>query len=79
MPASPQLLDGQSWLSSTVPWVLSGDIYNINELTGLDIDSLGKTLENTLQGPVSLLNRMRLACMPLTKEGNALACTKTGM
>lgn len=43
-----------------------------------DIDSLGKTLESTLDGPVSLLNRMRLACMPLTREGTALACSKSG-
>lgn len=44
----------------------------------LDIDSLGKTLETTLDGPVSLLNRMRLACLPLTREGEALACAKSG-
>lgn len=43
-----------------------------------DIDTLGKTLESTLDGPVSLLNRMRLACMPLTREGDALACAKSG-
>jgi len=46
---------------------------------GIDIDSMGKTLETTLDGPVSLLNRMRLACMPITREGTALACAKPGM
>lgn len=44
-----------------------------------DIDSMGKTLESTLDGPVSLLNRMRLACMPITREGTALECAKPGM
>jgi NADH kinase len=44
-----------------------------------DIDSMGKTLETTLDGPVSLLNRMRLACMPITREGTALECAKPGM
>jgi hypothetical protein len=44
-----------------------------------DIDSMGKTLETTLDGPVSLLNRMRLACMPITREGTALKCAKPGM
>jgi uncharacterized Zn-binding protein involved in type VI secretion len=45
----------------------------------IDIDSMGKTLETTLDGPVSLLNRMRLACMPITREGTALECAKPGM
>ena len=39
---------------------------------------MGKTLETTLGGPVSLLNRMRLACMPVTSDGNALECAKPG-
>ena len=49
------------------------------EVLMLDIDSMGKTLESTLDGPVSLLNRMRLACMPITREGTALECAKPGM
>jgi hypothetical protein len=40
---------------------------------------MGKTLETTLDGPVSLLNRMRLACMPITRDGKALSCAKPGM
>lgn len=44
----------------------------------VDIDSLGQTLDATLDGPVSLLNRMRLACMPLTLDGKPLECTKAG-
>jgi hypothetical protein len=40
---------------------------------------MGKTLETTLDGPVSLLNRMRLACMPITREGTPLDCAKSGM
>ena len=49
------------------------------EVLMVDIDSMGKTLESTLDGPVSLLNRMRLACMPITREGTALECAKPGM
>jgi len=51
----------------------------IMKMLMIDIDSMGKTLETTLDGPVSLLNRMRLACMPITREGTALECAKPGM
>ena len=45
-----------------------------------DIDSLAKTVEMTLNGPVSVLNRMRLACTPIDTEGSILErCAKLGM
>jgi hypothetical protein len=74
MSASIELFDGQSGILVTVPYVPL-----IYEILMLDIDSMGKTLETTLDGPVSLLNRMRLACMPITRQGTALECAKPGM
>lgn len=36
------------------------------------IDSLGPALATTITGPVSILNRMRLACRPIDERGNLL-------
>lgn len=49
-------------------------------LTGrLDISALSSALENTLKGPVSVLNRMRLACKPIAVDGDPLnRCTESG-
>lgn len=49
-------------------------------LTGFaDISALASALENTLKGPVSVLNRMRLACKPIAANGDPLnRCTESG-
>lgn len=44
----------------------------------LDIDTLAPALEMTLNGPVSILQRMRLACTPLSADGEILPCTGIG-
>lgn len=43
-----------------------------------DIETLAPALEMTLNGPVSVLNRMRLACTPLSEGGEVLACAEPG-
>jgi len=49
-----------------------------DESIGTDIDDLASTLDMTLKGPVSVLNRMRLACTPVSANGGVLKCAKTG-
>jgi hypothetical protein len=45
----------------------------------VDVETLGPTVDQTLNGPVTMLNRMRLACTPLAADGTRLACPKAGM
>ena len=45
----------------------------------LDIDAMDTALRSALSGPVSVLNRMRLACTPLSADGDILPCAKSGM
>ncbi|WVQ85409.1 hypothetical protein IAT38_007574 [Cryptococcus sp. DSM 104549] len=59
------------------PPVLSFSMGSLGFLLPFHIDALSTALENTLKGPVSVLNRMRLACIPLTTEGEMLdRCSK---
>lgn len=43
---------------------------------GTDIDNLRNTLDMTIKKPVSVLNRMRLACTPVDANGEVLKCAK---
>nr|XP_019049143.1 NADH kinase [Kwoniella bestiolae CBS 10118]OCF28073.1 NADH kinase [Kwoniella bestiolae CBS 10118] len=54
------------------PPVLSFSMGSLGFLLPFHIDSLASTIQSTLNGPVSILNRMRLACKPLATNGNLL-------
>ncbi|KAK6905621.1 hypothetical protein I203_106451 [Kwoniella mangroviensis CBS 8507] len=59
------------------PPVLSFSMGSLGFLLPFHIDSLASTIQSTLNGPVSVLNRMRLACTPLSTNGQVLdRCTK---
>ncbi|WWC86162.1 uncharacterized protein L201_001035 [Kwoniella dendrophila CBS 6074] len=59
------------------PPVLSFSMGSLGFLLPFHIDSLASTIQNTINGPVSVLNRMRLACKPLSTKGTLLdRCTK---
>ncbi|KAK8865848.1 hypothetical protein IAR55_000996 [Kwoniella newhampshirensis] len=59
------------------PPVLSFSMGSLGFLLPFHIDALSSALENTLKGPVSVLNRMRLACTPVSTHGQVLdRCTK---
>ncbi|OCF32789.1 NADH kinase [Kwoniella heveanensis BCC8398] len=59
------------------PPVLSFSMGSLGFLLPFHIDSLAPALENALTGPVSVLNRMRLACVPLSTKGEVIdRCTK---
>ncbi|WVO17841.1 hypothetical protein L204_105539 [Cryptococcus depauperatus] len=60
------------------PPVLSFSMGSLGFLLPFHIDVLSTALECTIKGPVSLLNRMRLACRPLSVDGSILdRCTKS--
>ncbi|WWC66424.1 uncharacterized protein I206_100326 [Kwoniella pini CBS 10737] len=60
------------------PPVLSFSMGSLGFLLPFHIDSMKSTIRNTLNGPVSVLNRMRLACKPLSVKGEPLdRCTKS--
>ncbi|WWC58561.1 uncharacterized protein I303_101104 [Kwoniella dejecticola CBS 10117] len=60
------------------PPVLSFSMGSLGFLLPFHIDSMKSTIRNTLNGPVSVLNRMRLACKPLSVKGEVLdRCTKS--
>ena len=44
----------------------------------VDIDDLASVLDMTMKKPVSVLNRMRLACTPVSSDGRVLKCSKAG-
>nr|XP_031861297.1 uncharacterized protein CI109_003269 [Kwoniella shandongensis]KAA5528369.1 hypothetical protein CI109_003269 [Kwoniella shandongensis] len=59
------------------PPVLSFSMGSLGFLLPFHIDALASALENTLTGPVSVLNRMRLACTPVAANGEIVdRCTK---
>ncbi|ORY28997.1 NADH kinase [Naematelia encephala] len=58
------------------PPVLSFSMGSLGFLLPFHIDSMAETLEMTLAGPVSILNRMRLACTPIDQNGQVLQCAK---
>ena len=43
-----------------------------------DIDHFAEAIHMTLNGPVNILNRMRLACTPLSVDDDILSCARTG-
>ncbi|KAI9635134.1 NADH kinase [Dioszegia hungarica] len=57
------------------PAVLSFSMGTLGFLLPFHIDTLAPALEMTLNGPVSILQRMRLACTPLSADGEVLPCT----
>lgn len=54
------------------PPVLSFSMGSLGFLLPFHINSLGKALETTINGPVSILNRLRLACRPIDRNGKLL-------
>ncbi|KAL7420175.1 NADH kinase pos5 [Cryptotrichosporon argae] len=54
------------------PPVLSFSMGSLGFLLPFHIDSLVPALDMTLHGPVSVLNRLRLACTPLSTDGSLL-------
>ncbi|WRT64061.1 uncharacterized protein IL334_000989 [Kwoniella shivajii] len=59
------------------PPVLSFSMGSLGFLLPFHIASLASTIRDTLHGPVSILNRMRLACTPLSTNRKPLdRCTK---
>lgn len=60
------------------PPVLSFSMGSLGFLLPFHISALSSALENTLKGPVSVLNRMRLACKPIAANGDPLnRCTES--
>ncbi|OXG25877.1 NADH kinase [Cryptococcus neoformans Tu259-1] len=60
------------------PPVLSFSMGSLGFLLPFHISALSSALENTLKGPVSVLNRMRLACKPIAVDGDPLnRCTES--
>lgn len=43
-----------------------------------DIDAMESAITTALNGPVSVLKRMRLACTALDKDGRTLDCATLG-
>jgi len=44
-----------------------------------DIDAMESAITTALNGPVSVLKRMRLACTALDKDGRTLDCATLGV
>ena len=43
-----------------------------------DIDAMDSAISTALNGPVSVLTRMRLACTVVSEKGEPLECVKSG-
>jgi NADH kinase len=62
------------------PPVLSFSMGSLGFLLPFHIDAMPRALEQTLTGPVTLLNRLRLAVTPFNAEGGVLdRCGRVGL
>ncbi|KIR30430.1 hypothetical protein I307_03539 [Cryptococcus deuterogattii 99/473] len=76
-PAAHQL---KKWTSepTTLLLIQKKDDPRTTAAMGFILSALSSALENTLKGPVSVLNRMRLACKPIAANGDPLnRCTES--
>jgi len=51
---------------------------NVSVTDGADVDTMKETIEMALKGPVTVLDRMRLSCTPVSENGEVLNCGKDG-
>ncbi|RSH80142.1 NADH kinase pos5 [Saitozyma podzolica] len=58
------------------PPVVSFSMGSLGFLLPFHIDTIAPVLETTLSGPVAVLNRMRLACTPMSNNEDVLSCAR---